>query len=206
MKTITTTVYTFAELTDSAKEKARDWWREGYDFSSEGTDYLYDDFIACGKLLGISIDTGKRDRPAIYWSGFSSQGDGASFEGHYSYAKGAGKAIRAHAPQDAELHRIADSLRAIQRKHFYKLSASVTQGRGSHYSHAWTMQIEVEDANSAEPDMDAAESVRDLLRDFANWMYRQLEKEYEYQTSNEAVDDNIQANEYTFTESGKRFG
>lgn len=36
--------------------------------------------------------------------------------------------------------------------------------------------------------------------------YSALEKEYEYLNSDESVDENIKANEYTFTESGKRFG
>ncbi len=39
-----------------------------------------------------------------------------------------------------------------------------------------------------------------------NWIYRQLEKEYEYQNSDECVDENILCNSYTFTEDGKRFG
>lgn len=38
MRTITTTVYKFNELSDTAKEKARQWWREHIDF--DGTDEL----------------------------------------------------------------------------------------------------------------------------------------------------------------------
>ena len=40
----------------------------------------------------------------------------------------------------------------------------------------------------------------------SNWLYRQLEQEYEYQTSNEAVDETLVVGGYTFTEEGRRFG
>ena len=39
----------------------------------------------------------------------------------------------------------------------------------------------------------------------ARWLYRQLEAEYDYLTSDEAIDDSIIANEYTFTENGRRY-
>lgn len=46
----------------------------------------------------------------------------------------------------------------------------------------------------------------EALRDLARWLYRQLEREYDYLTSDEAVDEAIVANEYSFTVDGKRFG
>jgi hypothetical protein len=36
------------------------------------------------------------------------------------------------------------------------------------------------------------------------WMYRQLEAEYEYLTSDEAITETIRSNEYEFTEDGRR--
>ena len=53
---------------------------------------------------------------------------------------------------------------------------------------------------------DAEETVMEALRDLARWLYRQLEREYDYLTSDEAVDEAIVANEYSFTVDGKRFG
>ena len=53
---------------------------------------------------------------------------------------------------------------------------------------------------------DAESIVTDALRDLANWLYRQLEQEYEYLSSDEAVDEMLVANGYTFTEEGRRFG
>lgn len=50
--------------------------------------------------------------------------------------------IREYAPQDTELHRIADALQAIQRRNFYQLRADASH-RG-HYYHEYCMAISVE--------------------------------------------------------------
>src|SRR3546814_20610844 len=70
------------------------------------------------------------------------QGDGACFEGIYSYARGASAAIRRYAPKDVELQRIADALGAIQRRTFYQLSSRITH-RGRYYAD-YSMDIAVE--------------------------------------------------------------
>ena len=44
------------------------------------------------------------------------------------------------------------------------------------------------------------------LRDLARWLYRQLQAEYDHLTSDEAIEEGIIVNEYTFTEEGRRFG
>ena len=141
-----------------------------------------------------------------HWSGFHSQGDGASFTGSYRHAKGMAKAMRAHAPRDQELHRIADQLQAAQQKNFWQLTAGITQ-RGS-YCHEYSMAIEVErDSPTWQPIADGAEdAVIETLRDLARWLYRQLRAEYEHQTSDAAVDETIAVNQFTFTAEGRRFG
>ena len=40
----------------------------------------------------------------------------------------------------------------------------------------------------------------------ARWLYCQLEAEYDHLTSDEAIEEGIIVNEYTFTEAGRRFG
>lgn len=70
------------------------------------------------------------------------------------------------------------------------------------------MVISVERDSPTYQDMtaDAEEMVIEALRDLTRWLYRHLEREYDYLTSDEAVDEAITANEYTFTEAGRRFG
>lgn len=205
----TETVYHFAELDDAAKERARDWWRnlEQSDFDTE---YVIDDAQRMGEILGITFDQRPVKLmngatcydPTVYWSGFSSQGDGACFEGRYRYAKGATKAIRKEAPNDKELHRIADNLQDIQRKAFYRLEATC-EHRG-HYYHSGCMSVDVFDRENDYSTNVDHDGITQALRDFADWIYRQLETEYEWRMADEQVDDAITANEYEFDEHGNR--
>lgn len=210
---VETTVYYVNELNEAGREKARNWYRENA-FYDDWYDCVYDDFeIICG-ILGVHLKTtavrlfggGTRAKPCIYFSGFWSQGDGACFEAHCAYHKDAARKIRAHAPQDTELHAIADALRAVQRSNFYQLHADVTH-RGR-YNHEYCMAISVERGSPTSQDMtaDAEDTVIEALRNLVRWLYRQLEHEYEYQMSDAVVDEAIIANGYTFTETGRRFG
>lgn len=70
------------------------------------------------------------------------------------------------------------------------------------------MAISVERDSPTWQDMtaDAEDTVIEALRDLAHWLYRQLEREYDWLSSDETVDETIAANDYTFTEDGLRFG
>ncbi len=210
---IATTVYRIDELPEAAKSEARSWYREG-GFDHDWYDAVYEDFQRIAEILGIRLKTratrlvGGRTRqdPCIWFSGFWSQGDGAAWEGVYSYRKSAAAELRPYAPKDKTLHRIAESLQAAQRQNFYHLRAEVTH-RGNYY-HAYGMAIEVTRDSPCAQEMagSAKSTIADALRDLANWLYRQLEQEYEYLTSDEAVDETLVANGYSFTEEGRRFG
>jgi hypothetical protein len=210
---VETTVFRLDELSEPARDKARAWYREA-SLCDDWHDCVFEDFEAICEMIGVRLKTrsvrlfggGTRPKPCIWFSGFSSQGDGASFEGAYRFAPGAPKAIRAHAPGDGELHRIADALQAIQRRNFYQLRADIHQrGRACH---EYSMAITVERESPTNQDMtaDAEDTITELLRDLARWLYRQLERDYDYQTSDEVTDEAILANDYTFTEDGGRFG
>ena len=97
-------------------------------------------------------------------------------------------------------------MQAAQRRNFYQLRADVTH-RGNYY-HAFTMAVSVSRDRAAAVEIigDAESIVTDALRDLANWLYRQLEQEYDYLTSDEAVDETLVVGGYTFTEEGRRFG
>ena len=206
------TVYAIDELSDAAKEVARDWYRQSC-LDYEWYDFVCEDFRTICGILGVTLATspvrlyggGTRDKPRLMFSGFSSQGDGASFEGAYSHARGAAKAIRTHAPKDDELHRIADALQAVQRRNFHQLHATIRQ-RGR-YCHEYTMAIEVErDSPTWQPPTDDAEdTLIEAMRDLARWLYRQLRAEYEHLTSDEAIDETLATNESTFTAAGEYF-
>jgi hypothetical protein len=213
MREETIKICQYDELSDAAKEKARDWYRR----ASEGDNYfseaVIEDAEQVAEIIGIEFDYRhwenshgfKGKEPKVYWSGFWSQGDGASWEGSYRYKKGAVKAILEYAPQDPDLHHIALALREVQTRYFYQLSASVTTS--GHYSHSGTMDVSV--SYNGDDYREVAEAdeneIRDLLRDFADWIYSHLESEYNYQNSDEAIEETIRANEYEFTEEGERY-
>lgn len=210
---IETTVYRLDELDNAAKDRARAWYRQA-DFDHDWFEFVYDDFERVCAIIGVELKTspvrlyggGTRQKPCIWFSGFWSQGDGACFEGRYGHATGAPRTIRGHAPKDDELHRIADVLQAIQRRNFYQLHATVTHR--DRYYHEYSMAISVERDSPTWQDMtaDAEETVIEALRDLARWLYRQLERKYDYLTSDHLVDKAITANAYTFTAGGRRFG
>lgn len=204
--TIEKTIYHFDELSDAAKERARDWWRSDYDYFEPDLD----DFECVAEILGIEFATcevplcggGTRKQSRIYWSGFGSQGDGACFEGCYRYAPGAAKRIREYAPQDRVLHRIADALQDVQRRAFYGLSARTAQ-RG-HYCNSGCMSVTVDHNSCRWPTGEEEEAIADAMRNFADWMYNRLKEDFEWSTADEQVDEAIRANEYTFDASGRR--
>ena len=210
---ICTTVYQFPELSEGAKDKARSWYRD-LGIHDEWWDAVYDDFERVCEILGIRLKTrsvrlmggGTRQKPCVWFSGFLSQGDGACFEGKVYHAKGSSKRIRYYAPQDATLHGIADRLQAVQRRNFYQLTAEISH-RSRTY-HEYTMSVDVtRDSPTWQPPTEGAEeTVTEALRDLAGWLYRQLQAEHDHLTSDDAIEEGIIVNEYTFTEGGRRFG
>lgn len=190
----TVSAYTFSELSDKAKDKARQYHHDAYISDGFWHECTIDDAKEVGKILGFDIDN-------IYFSGFWSQGDGACWTGDYRYEKGAPAKVAGYTGKDSELIRIAQGLQDIQRRNFYRLTASVrVSGR---YSHSHTMRADVED--SSDPYRDAGDAEEDLLglfRDFADWIYSNLEKEYEYQTSDTVIAEYFDANDVLFTADG----
>lgn len=218
MRTITETktVFTFAELSEEAQSTALEKQAE---FEGELWEYdmVYHDAGNIAEILGIDLRTrviklmngSTRMGENIWFSGFWSQGDGACFEGYYAYAKDSRKKIREYAPQDEELHRIADELYELQKPCFFGLKAKMTH-RG-HYYHENCMEVDVshaqDDAYNYRNWQDRAlpeEELTDLMRRFAKWIYRQLEADYDYRVSEEACRESIEANEYEFLEDGTR--
>jgi hypothetical protein len=197
MRTVITKLFKFEELTEEAQKKAIE---NNYQINVDDTEWddsVRDDAQTIGKIMGIDISR-------IYFSGFSSQGDGACFEGNYSYETGSVKKLKEYAPEDKTLHDIAERLQAIQKKHFYKLTANVKHS--GHYYHEMCTDIEVyKDGNYilSDSEQEAEEELKDILRDYMRWIYRTLEKEYDYLTGEEAIKETIIANGLEFKENGK---
>lgn len=206
--------YRFDELSDEAKERARDWYRQCMHEFNDLSERNYDDFVRVAEILGITFkqrETGQRRDgtkvygPAIYWSGFCSQGDGACFEGSYSYQPDAQAKIREYC-NDEKLLVIADELAEIQERNLFGLEATVEHS--GHYYHEHSTIIDVSDGRDPDRSFvergDDGDRLAELMRDFMRWMYRQLEADNDYLYSAECVDESIEANDYMFDEDGDR--
>lgn len=224
--------YSFSELSDRAKDKARDRFRKNYP-DYDWWDTSYEEFGKIATMMGIEIGSkpvrlmnGKtRHEPAIYFSGFWCQGDGACFEGEWNPTKdplAALSELMTHAPQDKVLHEIAFGLAHLSERCNQLIpNASVKVSHSSNYYHAYSVSYDVDLPTPHDLDVDNElhmmvfnalcdkhgldnisfeDEVADLLRRFMDWMYFQLNEEYDYLTSDENIDQYLE--ELTFDEDG----
>jgi len=175
MRTQTVSLYTFNELSETAKEKAREWYRNNC-LDYEWYDLTIDEWKEFGAMLGIEIDN-------IYFSGFCHQGSGACFTGNYSYLKGWKETLRKETGGGLfdKLAEIGQELQRIQKEYFYGISASVTHS--DRYSHEYSVSVSVdfEQHNNSYRNntTEAEKTVTECLRDFMRLIYSSLESEYD---------------------------
>lgn len=193
----------YHELSDHAKERVRqllepdsDWWEDVYEQAKEE-----------GLTKGFRIDN-------ISFSGFWSQGDGASWTG----------AVRLRDwvidnPEDMEQRVVREMVR---NEEISLLADIYARGYGVHemtMQIGWDAAVYDESVRLREGPL-AGATIADLLapfpdlfvkleaamlesaRDFAREIYDQLEQEYEYETSDEYIAELCEANEYEFNEDG----
>ena len=178
MREITVKAYAFAELSEKAQERALNAFRYT-NVEHDWYEYPYDTIRAAGKLIGLDIDMIYCDTD-LY----------CIFDASYEYVRGAVKAVKAEFPQDTELHGIAKDLQALQKRHFYSLSCNVASQRDTNSYQCFRFGEDYEC------------DLGDILDDFAHWARILLRDECEWLTSDEAVKEMIEANEYEFDEAG----
>mgnify|MGYP001420553592 CR=1 FL=1 len=202
----------FDELTDRAKESARDWLREANSRDNYPFELLTDEFReTVAPAFGFS-GYGRHKLAETRWSGFSSQGDGASFSGCWSLYDVNLTPLLADRPagvgckSNDDLHRVAAEMAALcaeirastpTNNHYDNPMDATITTRG-HHCHEYEMQIE-----SGQLIGDQKTRLLDIARTLARWLYRQLDEENDATYSAEYIDDQIRANEYEFTEAGK---
>ena len=201
MRTVEVNVFEFEELDDNAKEKAREWWRDGgaAPWWDEAT---LEDFKNVCDALGIEIGTqgaNGPNHPAIYYD-LNCNEYGASFDGTWTYKADAEKAVAEYAPKDTVLRRIAKGLATVGAKH--KDMPPIRIGTEP----SWTrhaMCLHQDDADSI-ADFNP-EEVMEYINLLCVWLRDQLDEAAEYWDSDEAIDETIIGNEYEFTVTGRRF-
>jgi hypothetical protein len=195
-RTVRTKVYKFNELSEQAKEKVIDnLWDINVDY--DWYELTIDGLKERGKEKGFDIDN-------IYFSGFSSQGDGAMFEGTVNDFTLFMEGINPHVQK------------VIKNK---GLDISWSVKHRGHYNHSGCREISFDAGNypgyyisgkgwqgNFQYNMDMLESnIESAFEDYCAHIYSTLEKEYEYLTSREQIIESIESNEYEFTQDGKIF-
>lgn len=217
-KTIEVEVYKYGELSESAQQKAREWYLEGMDY--EWWDSVYEMAIEDGKEKGFYIDK-------IYFSGFCSQGDGASWVGQVDVRQWLEEYGVDSIGMSAWCQLIQEGIVTMHCK---------VVANNSHYCHESTMQFQdIEDESGFNDDdemqlpsifkgmsvanlfdiigsdsecpFDTVEAITQEItesgRQYARDIYARLREEYDYLCSEEMMLDHFDCNDYYFTNEGK---
>jgi hypothetical protein len=172
------TIYEFDELNDEAKEEARQWFREaGGNFYDGWWDWggIEEDL----EKLGLGCDTKEMCFDLDRGSYLYFHGKGIWISDLRKFLKCAGVDLRSKDARDL-------------------LESGDISIQTSHYGGGYAK-------NYIEPEYDIDNiDLTDYLNDVFQDIIRDLRKEMEYLESDEAVDETIRANCYTFLENGKR--
>jgi hypothetical protein len=167
----TVLIYQFDELSAKAKEKVRDWFRQGA-LDYEWWESVYED----AERIGLKITSFELDRRQSITGEFTGG------------AEHCAKAILREHGDTCDSFKLAQAF--LQERQ--ALDSKLEKVRDEDEHLAWTVAEQITELED--------EFKQDLLADYLDT----LQKEADYLTSDEAVDEAIRANEYTFLANGKR--
>ncbi len=208
MKTIQINLYEFDELDVKGKEKALK------ELSDINVDYdwyeaVFYDFQAIVKTIGINVTTNN-----IHFSGFYSQGDGSAFRANVNLPELVEAVKNENWKSYAPLLELglpvyqADSrILKLIKNEAIDISPQIIQPTRSYY-------VRAELNNQFPYNNHRFDRIEAELENLENWLqqvaeklnrhlYKALQDDYEYQTSDMAIIEAIEANEYHFTADGK---
>jgi hypothetical protein len=209
MKTIQLNLYEFAELEETAQQKAIEahrfinvdytWW-----------DFIYDDFISICQTIGITVD-----KATIFFRGFYSRGDGSGFTAKIDLPvlldAVDNQSWKEYAPKlelDLTVPEIDRRVLKLIRKNKLDNAPQITHPHRGYYVKAElneNLPYSSHGYQKIEKQLDLLEKDLQRIADKLNrFLYKSLQNEYEYQTAEQAVTGAIEANDYWFTEDGKK--
>ncbi|MBW7893071.1 MAG: hypothetical protein H3C48_19020 [Chitinophagaceae bacterium] len=209
MKQISINLYQFAELSEEAKHTALDSMRDT-NIDYEWWDFVYDDFSTLCKYIGIETDTHK-----MFFRGFYLQGDGSSFAASVDLMKLVNgirnQSWKEYAPDlqiDLEPCPLQNRMLSLIERGFIdsyiriknaNRETSVSLEADFNYSYN-----KCDEYINIDIELDRLETwLDDTAHTLNHHFYKQLQHEYEYLTSDEAVRETIEVNEYEFTHDGQ---
>jgi hypothetical protein len=225
VRTITKTLYQFGELIEAHKqgtvkseavERARAWMIEGFG-CFEWWDSTWETWKDALAQVGFTD-------AEMSFSGFASQGDGASFTCKsvdldklkaFMGTDIAPSEVIDGTPEDFRpwiVYKIEGKTPANSKYFILDERTSASVGRlDNRYSHENTCEMVVEWPELTSPALEKVltafeKDAEQLRRDICRAIYRDLEEEYEHQTSDEQLIVSAEANDYTFDATGRREG
>jgi hypothetical protein len=212
-RTVRTKVYKFDALSDEAKKKAIEYFRDtnvDYDWWN----FVYEDLTMLCETMGIEVDTKQ-----TYFSGFAHQGQGSAFTADIPSIVVTIKAVdeekwKEHAPNDKinlpkSSKNIQRILKLIDSDAIDWSSNIVTGGRETSVKVEFSSRYQgdyVSDLTNIDNTLEQlAEHIQDIVDELNHWFFKRLEDEYDYLTSDKAVIESIKSNEYEFTKDGNFF-
>ena len=194
MRTIEQTVYQFKELGDDAKAKALETLWD-INLHEDWHEFLIGDFKANSQF----------DVTKVYFSGFSSQGDGAMFEySGYDFYNWVGSLDLPNWKK--KILKVCDV--SVSGKHSgsrYYHHLTCEHSFGFDYPNDYHTKSDCENVfEFCDKWMEKFEKeVLERYNDECSDLYNDLGKEYEWMLSEEQVIETIEANEYEFTAEGE---
>lgn len=188
--------YKFDQLPKEAKEKALDKYRQINVDNENWNDYIIEEFTDVAKKKGY-------DNTDFRYSGFWSQGDGASFEAHVDALNWI-KKNRQTAKYPALVKFLKDNSGDFKIEQSGNYYHSNTMHIDGYLEHASSLTEEEEKLfNEADKEWNVLEEeILTKARDLADTYYKKLEEGYNAETSDETISDTFTANEYEFNEKG----
>lgn len=198
MKTKSVNYYTIEELKTlfpetykNVLEKHRDWNIDGKWYEATKQD--------CKTMLAFC---GFSD-VEIRFSGFGSQGDGASFTGSFNSQNIDIEALETYAPNEKAFLDFARFL-TNRRDAFKPFTFALVRSTRLNYVHENTVYVdnvecEVESGAIVSLSADITIQCRSVMRE----IYRRLEEEYYYLSSDDSIAESLAASEMYFDENGR---
>ena len=194
MRKVSVNVYQFDELSDDAKQRALESLRyvnvDGV--CNDWADHTIENFKKNLTEQGFDVDK-------VSYSGFCSQGDGASFTGRIKDFKKFCMKTGFEFPKDNE------KFMAIAAEDW---DLSIERDEW-HYYHSYTVTPHVRDYHLNTDYTKAAIALEKFMGDWqveqSNQLYKELEDYYFQLTSNEEVREAIIANDWEFWADGTRY-
>lgn len=171
MRIMETKVFQFDELSDRAKDRAREWYRDGA-LDYEWWDTTYED----ANTIGLKISAFDLDRGAYVKADFLASAEETAHKIEENHGK------------SCETYRDAKNYL----KERDEIISTTEKDENGDFVNEYGLDQKLDSLD--------AEFLKTLCGDYQIM----LQNEMEYLLSDESVDETIKANEYEFTEDGKR--